>query len=471
MRVAGRSLSYGDLASAASSLGSGLPLGETVAVWATRSVETCVAVVAAILSGSVLVPLDPDLGPMGASHVLSEVAPRLLLAPPGATIPDPLRALPRIDVEVEGVRRPRREPREPEDPKAPAFLFMTSGTTGPPKGAIIPRRAIASNLDSLASVWGWTAADVLVHGLPLFHVHGLVLGVLGSLRVGGRVRHVGRFESRAISAELAAGGTMAFAVPTMYRDLADAAEADPAVARALSSARLLVSGSAPLPPRDHRRLEAATGRPVLERYGLTETLMNCAEPISAPARPGSVGPSLPGVEVRLVDERGEAIRRGADDPGELEVRGPNLFLGYEGRPNAWDAVTSGGWFRTGDVATRSPDGWYRILGRRDTDLIKTGGYRVGAGEVEASLLEHPAVAEAAVTGEVDERLGQRIVAWVVLRRDATARPDDLIRHVADSLAPHKRPRSVRFVDALPRNAMGKVTKQALGSRSASYRSK
>ena len=263
---------------------------------------------------------------------------------------------------------------------------------------------------------------------------------------------------------------MLFAVPTMYRDLADAAEADPAVARALSSARLLVSGSAPMPLRGHRRLEAATGRAVLERYGLTETLMNCAEPIWAAARPGSVGPSVPGIEVRLVDEAGRDISRASsDEPGELEVRGPNVFLGYLGGSS--NAVTSGGWFRTGDIGTRSPDGWYRILGRRDTDLIKTGGHRVGAGEVEASLLDHPAVADAAVTGEPDDRLGQRIVAWVVLRRHVTAEPDALIRHVADTLAPHKRPRSVWFVDELPRNAMGKVTKQALGRRAPSYRSK
>jgi malonyl-CoA/methylmalonyl-CoA synthetase len=380
-----------------------------------------------------------------------------VLAGPGADLPEGFAALERIDVDVEAPARPLRP--EP-GPEAPALVFFTSGTTGPPKGAIIPRRALASNLDAQASAWDWTPGDVLTHGLPLHHVHGLVLGILGALRVGGRVHHVGRFSPQAIARELAGEGTMLFAVPTMYRDLADAAEADPAVASALGRARLLVSGSAPLPARDWARIERATGNRIVQRYGLTETLMNCAVPASSDRPAGTVGPPLPGVEVGLIGGGGVPIE-GDEATGEVLVRGPNVFLGYLNDSRATGNALREGWFHTGDVAARDRNGWFRILGRRDIDLIKTGGHRVGAGEVEDALLEHPAVAEAAVTGEPDERLGQRIVGWVALRPGQQATAEELEAHVAATLAPYKRPRDVRFVARLPRNEMEKIRKSAL----------
>jgi malonyl-CoA/methylmalonyl-CoA synthetase len=225
-----------------------------------------------------------------------------------------------------------------------------------------------------------------------------------------------------------------------------------------------------LPVREIHRIERATGQRIVERYGLTETIMNCAAQADGDRTPGSVGPPLPGVEVRLLDDAGIELdpeTDGGDAIGEVVVRGPNLFLGYLNRPEATEAVMREGWFHTGDLATRAVDGSLRIVGRRATDLIKTGGYKVGAGEVEAALMEHPAVAEAAVTGEPDDRLGERIVAWVVLR-DAVgeASPRDLEDHVAGLLAPHKRPREVRFLEALPRNEMGKVRKTDLKPRPA-----
>ncbi len=357
----------------------------------------------------------------------------------------------------------RPVPAEP-DPERPALVFYTSGTTGPPKGVLVPRRAVSSNLDALAEVWGLTSNDVLTHGLPLFHVHGLVLGVLGPLRVGGSLRHVGRFSPDALCRELATGATMMFGVPTMYHGMADLVERDRDAREAVSRARLLVSGSAPLPVREVLRVERATGQRIVERYGLTETIMNCAVHADGERRPGYVGPPLPGVDVRLLDDDGGVIEATDDETiGEVSVRGPNLFLGYLNRPEATAAAIREGWFHTGDLASRAKDGYIRIVGRRATDLIKTGGFKVGAGEVEGALLEHAAVAECAVTGEPDDRLGERIVAWVVLREGAGASDRELEDHVAALLAPHKRPRSVRFVDALPRNEMGKVMKSALGS--------
>jgi malonyl-CoA/methylmalonyl-CoA synthetase len=431
-------------------------------VWATPTLETCVAVVGVLLAGAAIVPVNPKLGRRELEHVIDDSAPSVAIAVESDPLPEPMGELPRIAVDLDADQA--FEPSEPPE-EAPAFIFYTSGTTGPPKGVLVPRRAVASNLDALAEVWQWTSEDVLTHGLPLFHVHGLVLGVLGPLRVGGSLRHTGRFSADAVCGELAAGATMLFGVPTMYHALAEAAEQDPAAAAALTRARLLVSGSAPLPVREFNRIERTTGHRIAERYGLTETIMNCAVHADGERRPGYVGPALPGVDVRLLDDAGDPIDVNDDETiGEVAVRGPNLFLGYLNRPDATAQVMHGGWFHTGDLATRAPDGFVRIVGRRATDLIKTGGYKVGAGEVEAALLEHPAVADAAVKGEPDDRLGERIVAWVVLRTTPGNDPPsakELEDHVAALLAPHKRPRAVRFIEALPRNEMGKVKKAML----------
>jgi malonyl-CoA/methylmalonyl-CoA synthetase len=459
LRAAGRSLSYRGLHDAASALAARMSGEARVAVWATPTLETCVAVVGVLLSGAAAVPINPKIGARELEHVVGDSTPSAIVADPGVELPDALRAIPRVEVDLAAPGRPLAS--EPAD-DAPAFVFYTSGTTGPPKGVLVPRRAVASNLAALAEVWRWTAGDVLTHGLPLFHVHGLILGVLGPLCTGGSLRYPGRFSPEAIAAELAGGATMLFGVPTMYHALAEAAEADAAVAAALGSARMLVSGSAPLLVREFHRIERATGQRIVERYGLTETIMNCAVHADGERRPGTVGPPLPGVDLRLVGDDGAAIDSNDDQTiGEVWVRGPNLFLGYLNRPEATAQVMRDGWLRTGDLATRGPDGYVRIVGRRATDLIKTGGYKVGAGEVEAALLEHPAVADAAVRGAPDERLGERIVAWVVLRPAATATPRELEDHVAELLAPHKRPREVRFLDALPRNEMGKVRKSLL----------
>jgi malonyl-CoA/methylmalonyl-CoA synthetase len=250
----------------------------------------------------------------------------------------------------------------------------------------------------------------------------------------------------------------------MYRRLAEACEQDGAVGDALARARLLVSGSAPLPAAEHERLERLTGQGVVERYGMTETLMIAGVRADGDRRAGYVGPPLPGVDVRLVDDDGATLEADDDETiGEIEVHGPNLFLGYLNLPDATAETLRDGWFRTGDLATRAPDGYVRIVGRRATDLIKSGGYKIGAGEIEAALREHAAVDDAAVTGEPDDDLGERVVAWVVLNEGAEVEADELTNSVATLLTPHKRPRVVNFVDELPRNELGKVQKKRLGS--------
>jgi malonyl-CoA/methylmalonyl-CoA synthetase len=460
LRFGERALSYRQVRDAASAVADRVAGANRVATWAVNEPEVAVAVIGALLAGVPITPINPKAGERELAHILDDSDPELVLAPPGTAMPAAAEARRRVDVDLDA-RGGDALPPEPDE-EAPAIVVYTSGTTGPPKGAVLPRRSIASNLDALAEAWEWTEHDVVAHALPLFHVHGLILGTLGPVRRGGGVHHLGRFSAEAAAAALAQDATMLFAVPTMYHRLASEAEEKPDVARGFASARLLVSGSAALPAVEHERIERLTGQKIAERYGMTETLMNTGVRASGERRPGYVGPPLPGVELRLVDDDGNAIEAADDETiGEIHVRGPNLFLEYLNRPDATAESVVDGWFRTGDLATRAPDGYIRIVGRRATDLIKSGGFKIGAGEIEGALLEHPHVKEVAVTGEPDPDLGERIVAWVVVQPGESPSEDELSGHVADMLTPHKRPRVVRFVDELPRNEMGKVQKKRL----------
>ncbi|WUD74981.1 acyl-CoA synthetase [Streptomyces sp. NBC_00510] len=423
--VDGRTCSREELLGAAGAFAARVAGAPAVAVHAAPSLETVVAVVGGLLAGVPVVPVPPDAGPAERDHILRDS---------GAVQAPPV------------VLTERRSWDAPEpDPDTAALVLYTSGTTGAPKGVLVPRRAVAAGLDALAGAWEWTPEDTLVHGLPLFHVHGLVLGVLGALRTGSRLVHTGRPTPQAYAA---AGGSLYFGVPTVWGRVAG----DPESARALRGARLLVSGSAPLPAPVFRELEALTGQRPVERYGMTETLITVSTRAAGERRPGSVGLPLPGIRTRIAAEPGAEI-------GELQLTGPTLFDGYLGRPEATAAsYTEDGWFRTGDIASIEPDGMHRIVGRASTDLIKSGGYRIGAGEVENALLDHPAVREAAVVGVPHTDLGQEIVAYVVA--DGVGERE-LIDFVAGHLSVHKRPRKVRFLTELPRNAMGKPQKKLL----------
>jgi malonyl-CoA/methylmalonyl-CoA synthetase len=460
IRFGDRAVTYAELAGAAAVVAETVAGRERIAVFAENRLETCVAAVGALLAGVPFTPVNPKAGERELEHIVSDSAPALVLTASGVELPGALESLERVDVDVSA--RGSAGAGETGD-EAPAVVVYTSGTTGPPKGAVLPRRAIASNLDALADAWEWTADDVLAHALPLFHVHGLILGVLGPLRLGGTVHHLGRFQSAAMAAELGGPATMMFGVPTMYHRLAADAEKDADIARGVGEARVLVSGSAALPATEHARIEKLCGQRIVERYGMSETLMNTAVRFDGERRAGTVGIPLPGVDLRLVDDDGAPIDVSDDETvGEIQVRGPNLFLEYLNRPDATAEVMHDGWFATGDMATRAEDGYIRIVGRRATDLIKSGGYKIGAGEIEGALLEHPGVSEAAVTGEPDDDLGERIVAWVVPSDGERPGEKELSDHVARLLTPHKRPRVVRYLDELPRNAMGKVVKKELG---------
>lgn len=427
--VAGRTASYEEVLGAARAVAADVAGAPAFAVTATASLETVAAVVGGLLAGVPLVPLPPDAGPAEREHILRDSGAVLL--------------------DVDFARRSSGSAgwsgagAAPEDP---ALVLYTSGTTGAPKGVVLTGAALAADLDALAEAWQWSAEDTLVHGLPLFHVHGLVLGVLGALRTGSRLVHTGRPTPEAYAQ---AGGSLYFGVPTVWSRIAG----EPEAAAALSGARLLVSGSAALPAPVFRDLERLTGLRPVERYGMTETLITVSGRAGGEVRPGTVGTPLPGIRTRIAAEPGSEI-------GELQLTGPTLFAGYLGRPEATAAAyTEDGWFRTGDIAAvDEADGVHRIVGRASIDLIKSGGYRIGAGEIENALLDHPKVSEAAVVGVPDADLGQRIVAFVVAEGVTGA---ELTEFVAAHLSVHKRPREVRFVEAVPRNAMGKPQKKLL----------
>jgi fatty acid CoA ligase FadD36 len=424
------SLSRHELLEQASRVADQIKGAPIVAVEATPDLSTVVAVTGALLAGVPLVPIPPDAGDLERAHILRDSGAAALLT--HGDISELSTSAATISA---------------------ALVLYTSGTTGAPKGVVISPEAIAADLDALAEVWQWTAGDTLVHGLPLYHVHGLVLGVLGPLRLGCRLIHTGRPTPRAYAAN---PGTMYFGVPTVWSRIA----ADPAAARALAPARLLVSGSAPLPVPVFDDLAALTGQAPVERYGMTETLITVSTRADGERRAGHVGLPVPGVATRLVDESGAPVPADGETIGHLQVRGPTLLDGYLRPGGVRPPELTDGWYPTGDVATAGPDGWHRIVGRASTDLIKTGGYRVGAGEVEDTLLLHPAVREAAVVGVPHPDLGEQITAFVVA---GPVSPAELIDFVAGRLAVHKRPRAVHLVDSLPRNAMGKVQKSLLTS--------
>jgi malonyl-CoA/methylmalonyl-CoA synthetase len=351
-----------------------------------------------------------------------------------------------------------------------AMIVYTSGTTGKPKGVVTTHANIVAQVTSLVTAWEWRADDWILLVLPLHHVHGIINVLTCALWAGARCEVLPKFDAERVWARIAAGElTLFMAVPTIYGKLITAWEAAaPERRRAWSAGcapprmRLMVSGSAALPVQRLERWREISGHVLLERYGMTEIGMALSNPLHGERRPGFVGTPLPGVDVHLVDEAGRPVVRGETTPGEIEVRGATVFLEYWRRPEATAAAFRDGWFRTGDVAVVD-DGAYRILGRSSVDIIKTGGYKVSALEVEEVLRTHPAIAECAVVGVEDPEWGERICAAVERRGEADLTLAALQAWAKERLAPYKIPRALRSVPALPRNALGKVTKHEVAA--------
>jgi malonyl-CoA/methylmalonyl-CoA synthetase len=422
----------------------GLAPGDRLLVSAEASVELAIAHVAALRLGLVVVPANTAFGPGELGNVAAAAGPALAVLDdpgrlPGVPVTGPDVALPAGAV-------PALDVASPDDT---ALLVFTSGTTGMPKGVPLSHANLLASSASIEAAWRWTADDRLVLALPLFHVHGLGVGLHGTLLAGASTVILPRFDVTAVlDAVAATGATLMFGVPTMWVRFA----ASPRVTE-LAALRLCVSGSAPLEPSTFAALADGIGSPVLERYGMTETGMLVSNPYDGERRAGSVGLALPGVEVRLEPRQGEG-----EPAGEILVRGPNVFGGYLGGAGAADAFAPDGWFRTGDLGRADSDGYLRIVGR-SKELIITGGFNVYPRDVEEVLRQHPGVADVAVDGRSDPEWGERVVACVV-PVDAVD-GEDLLAWAADRLPPYKRPREVRLVDELPRNALGKVMRSRL----------
>lgn len=348
-------------------------------------------------------------------------------------------------------------------PERRAMILYTSGTTGKPKGVVSTHANIVAQITSLVEAWGWTGDDRILEILPLHHIHGIVNVICCALWVGGVCEIFPRFEAQQVWERLAQGDlTLFMAVPTVYVKLIDAWEKAPAADRERMSAgcrrlRLMVSGSAALPVPILERWQEISGHVLLERYGMTEIGMAISNALKGQRYPGCVGKPLPGVEVRLMEE-GSPPAPGI--PGEIEVRGPAVFLEYWGKPEETKKSFRDGWFLTGDVAVEE-NGIYRILGRRSVDIIKTGGYKVSALEIEEILLTHPDIHEVAVVGVPDPVWGERVVAALVLRPGASLDTRGLRAWGKERLATYKVPQEAVILKELPRNAMGKVSKPDL----------
>lgn len=345
-----------------------------------------------------------------------------------------------------------------------AMIVYTSGTTSKPKGAVLTHENIAAQIKMLVTAWEWTAADRILHVLPLHHIHGIINALSCALGAGATCEILPKFEAQEVWSRFLSGKiTLFMAVPTIYLKLIEAWEqASPPQQTAMSAAcanmRVMISGSAPLPVRILEKWKAITNHVLLERYGMTEIGMALSNPLHGERIPGCVGARLPGVEVRLVDEDGKEVADGI--PGEILVKSPGVFLEYWSRPTETQNVFRDGWFCTGDMAVVQ-NGVYRILGRRSVDIIKTGGYKVSALEIEEALRTHPAIKECAVVGVEDRAWGERVCAALVLKSPSTLRWESLRSWAHERLAVYKIPAQILIVEELPRNAMGKIMKPAV----------
>jgi malonyl-CoA/methylmalonyl-CoA synthetase len=409
------------------------------------------------LAGGVAVPLAVSHPPAELEHVIRDAQASIVIG--SGRQADALEAI-AAAVGARFIRTPDliatdAEPRPPVEPSPDrrAMIIYTSGTTGKPKGAVTTHGNMAAQIGSLLTAWEWSAADCALLALPLHHVHGII-NVLGcALAAGASCEILPQFETEATWERLASGEITVFsAVPTIYHRLIQSwDEASPALQRARADGcrrmRLMMSGSAALPVKVLERWREITGHTLLERYGMTEVGMALSNPLRGERRPGFVGSPLPGVDVRLVD-------------GELEIRGPGVFLEYWRRPEETREAFRDGWFRTGDAAIVE-EGAYKLLGRSNIDIIKTGGYKVSALEIEDAIREHPGVIDCAVAGVPDAEWGERVCVALELRGGITVTLDELRTALRDRLAAYKLPRSLRCVPALPRNVMGKVIKQEI----------
>ena len=456
-----RSFTFGEIDSRSNRLARlllrrGLRAGDRICVYLVNSVEMIDIYLACAKLGTIFVPINILYRDREMSHILHDAEPAAVIS--DASFPSPVPIWHPAQLAAEALSLPDERPNGPRDGDTPVGIIYTSGTTGVSKGAVLTHNNFAANAINLVTCWQITAADRFLLALPLFHVHGLGNGLHSWLLSGCRMRLLERFDRQtAAQTFLDFRPTLFFGVPTIYVRLLDFPRDQAAeIGRFM---RLFVCGSAPLPAQVLEEFRAKFGHTILERYGMSETCMNMSNPYFGERRAGSVGLPLPGVSARVVDEHGTPVPDG--ETGEVQLKGPNIFSGYWRRPEATQAAFTGGWFKTGDLAVREPDGYYTLSGRR-SDLIISGGFNIYPREIEEFLQEQEEVAEAAVVGVPDRVRGEAPVAFVVLRASLPA--SVLGDRCREKLASFKVPREFVAVESLPRNAMGKIQKLLLPKR-------
>jgi malonyl-CoA/methylmalonyl-CoA synthetase len=456
------SLTFGELDARSSRLAlllaaHGLTRGDRLGFYLVNRIEIVDLWIACVKIGVIVVPINVLYKEREIRHIAGDAEPLAIVttASQMAELPDGVLAWDIDRLTADAAAMPDMRPYERVHAATPTALVYTSGTTGASKGAVLTHGNFVSNALAVAESWKISSDDRYLAALPLFHVHGLGNGIQTWLAVGCHMKLVAKFEY-ATAADLfeAYKPTVFFGVPTMYVRLLDVPDEQ---ARAIGEkARLFVSGSAPLPAQVHDAFRAKYGQMILERYGMTETLMNAGNPYEGERRPGTVGLPFPNVSIRILTEGGEET--GVDETGELYVRGENVCEGYWRKPEATAAAFVDGWFRTGDLGKRSADGYITLEGRR-SDLIISAGFNIYPREIEELLLEQPGIREATVVGVADKIRGEVPVAYVVA--DATLDDAAVLAHLRTQLASFKIPRSIVRVDSLPRTALGKVQKHLL----------
>ncbi|WP_159712586.1 malonate--CoA ligase [Geminicoccus flavidas] len=446
----------------------GVEPGDRVAVQVEKSVEALLLYLACVRAGAAFLPLNPAYTDVELEYFLQDAEPKLVVTDPGRVkgVVDLAYAvkatLLTLGTDGQGSLMAGAAEQVPEfedvarGPDDLAAILYTSGTTGRSKGAMLSHENLASNARVLVEAWRFTPDDVLIHALPIFHTHGLFVATNTVLSAGASMLFLPRFDAAAVVRAMGRG-TVMMGVPTYYVRLLQ----EPGLTReAAAGMRLFVSGSAPLLAETHRVFQERTGHAILERYGMTETNMNTSNPYDGPRIPGTVGPALPGVELRIVDqESGRPVRDG--EIGMIEVKGPNVFKGYWRMPEKTKAeFREDGFFITGDLGLIDGHGHVQIVGR-GKDLVISGGFNVYPKEVEAELDRLDGVIESAVIGVPHPDFGEGVVAVLAVEEDHKLTEDVVIAALAQRLARYKLPKRVRFVAELPRNTMGKVQKNRL----------
>lgn len=418
-------------------------------------------------AGGVAVPLSLSAADPELEHVITDAQVDRIIVPEDSV--EKLRPLcDRLSkplLTVEQISSGQSVPLPELDPQRRAMILYTSGTTSKPKGVVSTHENIQAQITTLVKAWGWLSEDSIPLFLPLHHIHGIVNVLSCALWSGGRVDCFESFDAQAILERVADKEYSVFmGVPTIYvkliRILEDAHDGDrKRYTDGFGQMRLMVSGSAALPASVHEQWTQLTSQKLLERYGMTEIGMALSNPLQGERRPGAVGAPLPGVTIRLISEAGELIE-GENEPGEIQVRGPAVFSEYWDKPDVTRESFVDGWFRTGDMAVLE-DGYYRIMGRLSVDIIKSGGYKLSALEIEATLLTHPAISECAVVALPDDTWGEVVAVAIVSRGGENIELPALKEWATERMSAYKIPKSLLLLEDLPKNAMGKVTKRAV----------